>query len=1001
MSPAAPAATPSRLPRVAGIVALSTAVPGRARLRVVALRRRPHLRDHLEAVLARHGAVQAVYASTLTGSLLIRFDPARMPLRALIREVSRAAEAAPPRPARTAAGPDRPSRAGLALVPPALGASGAALDWHALDMHEVERRLDTRVDVGLGAQQVAHRLVIHGANRLPAPRPRSAPEIVARHLLSLPVLLLGGAAALSLASGALVEAGVILAVVGMNTAVGYLTESRVERILTSLQNGGAARALVRRDGIEVSVEAGELVPGDVLLLRAGQEVPADARVVEALGLAVDEASLTGESVPVSKHHAAVERARGIAERAGSVHAGTVVVEGAGVGLVVATGRHTELGRLRGLVDGAAPPPTPLERQLDTSGRQLVLVCLGLCGAALVVGAARGMPALQLARTVISLAVAAVPEGLPAVATTTLALGVQRMLRRGMLVRRLAAAESLGATTVICADKTGTLTENRMAVAAWHLAGREHGADLDGGAAPDSAAARALDVIVLCNEAELEGPGELRGSSTEGALLVAARAIGLDYQKIRARHPLRSIRRRGAGDNWMGTVHDNGSALRVVAVKGAPEEVLARADRWLAPGGAIAPLDAAARGAVLEANRALARRGLRVLGLAHGETAADSSPFEHLVWVGLVGLTDPVRPGVREAIEACAAAGIRTVILTGDQAQTAVAISEELGLSPGRHPHVVEPSRLAGLDPATLGQLARSAEVFARVSPTDKHEIVRALQAGGDIVTMTGDGVNDAAALRAADTGVAMGARGTDVARDVADVVLLEDDFGALVEAVAQGRAIQGNITRALEFLLATNLSEILVTVGSLWTGMAPTPAQLLWINLLSDVAPALALAVEPPDRDVMERPPRDPAAPLLDQRLLRRIGRDAALIAGSTLLAQSAGRARWGAGPAGTMAFTTLTTAQLLQALRCRARPGAVPDGRSVLLPVTAGSLLAQAATLALPPLRRLLGLTPLPPLAWAIAVGSAALPILVSELLTHTPKEVRHGHEKPLRQNN
>jgi P-type Ca2+ transporter type 2C len=973
VSPAASAAKPSPPSRAPGVIPLSTAVPGRVRLRVAALRRRPQLRDHLEAVLSRHGAVHAVHASTLTGSVLVRFDPARMPLLELIREVSRAATAA----ART----PRAARSALTLVRAEPGAAFAEIDWHALDAPEVERRLGTALLRGLSGDEVARRLALHGANWLPEPQARSAGEIVARHLLSLPVLLLGGAAALSVVSGALVEAAVILTVVGMNTAVGYVTESRVERILTSLQNGGAARAVVRRDGVEVSLDASELVPGDVLLLRAGQEVPADARVVEATGLAVDEASLTGESVPVSKHHAAVDGARTLAERTGSVHAGTVVVEGAGVGLVVATGRHTELGRLRALVDRAASPPTPLERQLDTSGRQLVLVCLGLCGVALVVGAARGMPALQLARTVISLAVAAVPEGLPAVATTTLALGVQRMLRRGMLVRRLAAAESLGATTVICADKTGTLTENRMAVAAWHFGGREHGTDLGDAATRDAAAARALEVIVLCNEAELDGPTELRGSSTEGALLAAAQTAGLDYREIRGRHPLRAIRRRGSHDSWMGTVHDNGSALHVIAVKGAPEEVLTRADRWLGPDGAVLPLDAESRRAVLEANRALARRGLRVLGLAHGETSADPAPFERLIWIGLVGLTDPVRPGVREAIEACRAAGIRTVILTGDQAQTAVAISEELGLSPDGHAHVVEPARLAGLDPAKLSQLVRSADVFARVSPSGKHEIVRSLQAGGDVVTMTGDGVNDAAALRAADTGVAMGARGTDVARDVADVVLLEDDFGALVEAVAQGRAIQANITRALEFLLATNLSEILVTLGALWTRMAPTPAQLLWINLLSDVAPALALAIEPPDRDVMARPPRDPAAPLLDQRLLRRIALDAALIAGGTLLVQTAGRARYGAGPAGTMAFTTLTAAQLLHALRCRARPGSVPDGRSVLLPVTAGSLLAQAATLTLPPLRRLLGLTPLPPLAWAIALAGATLPTLISGL--------------------
>ena len=940
-------------------------MPGRARLRVAALRRRPELRGQLEAALSRHAAIHTVQASTLTGGILVRFDPARMPLGAVMAEVARAARQRPEGPAR-----------GRSAAGPAAEPGNGAVAWHALEPLEVQRRLDTSADRGLSEIEVERRLAMHGVNRLPEPRPRSAPEIIVRHLASLPVLLLGGAAVLSLASGALAEAGVIVAVIGMNAAVGYLTESRVERILTSLQHNGGTQALVRRDGIEVSLDAAELVPGDILLLRAGREVSADARVVEAHGLAVDEASLTGESVPVPKHAPPVAAGAPLPERHGLVHAGTTVVEGTGLGVVVETGRHTELGRLRALVERAAPPPTPLERQLEDSGRQLVYLSIGLCGAAFVVGALRGMPSLQLLRTVISLAVAAVPEGLPAVATTTLALGVQRMLGRGMLVRRLAAAESLGATTVICADKTGTLTENRMAVAAWHL-GDEERAELGAGAR-DARVGRALEVIVLCNEADLDGPEALRGSSTEAALLAAAEAAEVDYRALRARHPLRGIRRRGAGDNWMGTVHENGGAPRMVAVKGAPEEVLARADRRLESDGAIAPLGPDAREAALADNRRLARRGLRVLGLAYAETTAEAPAFDQLVWIGLVGLTDPVRPGVRDAIQACRAAGIDIVILTGDQAHTAGAIARELGLPRAGQPRVVEPARFAGLDPATLGRLARSADVFARVSPSDKHEVVRALQLGGDVVAMTGDGVNDAAALRAADTGIAMGTRGTDAARDVADVVLLEDDFGALVDAVAQGRAIQANVARALEFLLATNLSEILVTVGSLWTGMTPSPAQLLWINLLSDVAPALALATEPPDRDIMREPPRNAANPLLDRPLLQRIGTDAALLAGTTMLVQTLGRARFGAGPAATMAFTTLTAAQLLHAIRCRSK--AASDGRSALIPVTAASLLAQATTLSLPPLRRLLGLTPLSPAALAVALGGAVLPFIVSE---------------------
>jgi Ca2+-transporting ATPase len=586
------------------------------------------------------------------------------------------------------------------------------------------------------------------------------------------------------------------------------------------------------------------------------------------------------------------------------------------------------------------------------------------------------------RSVISLAVAAVPEGLPAVATATLALGMQRLMRRGVLVRRLAAVESLGATTIICADKTGTLTENRMAVHGWYVAGREHrGADTVAAVEGDAALRAAITVAVLCNEADLaNGAGELRGSATEAALLVAAQEAGVDYDALRTAHPLVTAKPRRNGDNWMATVHAR-DGRQLTAVKGAPEAVLLRATRIATPDGA-APLDAAARQRIQALHAAIAARGLRVLALACKEGDAEATPtYQDLVWLGLVALRDPVREGVREAIAACRAAGIRTVILTGDHPQTAAAIAQELGLGT----RVVEPAELAGVDARRLVELVAGADVFARVSPSHKHQIVRALQAAGHVVAMTGDGINDAAALRAADIGIAMGARGTDLARDVADVVLLQDDFGALVGAVAQGRAIQANVSRSLRFLLSTNFSEILAMLGALAIGM-PRPVsaiQLLWINLLSDVAPALALAVEPADRSVMRHPPREPASTVLPRGALGEIAADAGLLTAAALGAQAIGLARHGPGAqAATLGFSTLTAAQLVHALHYRAV--ATGDGRgapaSRVPHVVAASVAAQLAAMVVPPLRRLLGVTPLRPVDWLVVAGGALAPAAIHE---------------------
>jgi Ca2+-transporting ATPase len=927
------------------------------------LRQQPALAARLAECLLSDDGIHAVVVNPLTGSVLVRFEPSRVTVHILVETV----------------------RAHARNGHPGSNGGGAPREaWHTLSVSTVLERLSTSATRGLTRESAQARLSAVGANRLPVPRPKSTLAILADHVTSLPVLLLGGAAALSIASGAALEAAAILAVVAANTTVGYLTERRVERILTSLQHATVPRALVRREGDEQIVSANVLVPGDVLALRAGHEVPADARVVETEGLAVDESALTGESAPVLKSAASLpDTVMALPDHLNMVHAGTLVAEGRGLAVVTATGRHTELGRMRSLVADTSTPPTPLERELETAGRRLVALSLGACAAALGLGVLRGIPLLEMARSAVSLAVAAVPEGLPAVATTTLALGTQRMLRRGTLVRRLAAVENLGAVTVVCADKTGTLTENRMAVDSWCVGSREYGQgpELAEERRLDAGLARALVVAVLCNEAELTSDGSDRGSSTESALLVAARQAGVDYRDEREKQPIVGIRRRSDGNNWMATVHAVPGGSSLVALKGAPEEVLARCDRWI-DAGIEEPLTATRRREILTLNDTTAARGLRVLGLAFRETTAVEAPYDGMTWLGLVALTDPVRPSARDAVRACRAAGIRTVMITGDHARTAVAIYGELGRREGR-PNVFDASRMGDLDDAALRGLVGEVDVFARVSPADKYRIVRALQAAGHVVAMTGDGVNDAAALRAADIGVAMGDRGTDIARDVADVVLMADDFGGMVEAVEQGRTIHANVGKALRFLLATNGSELLVTLGALALGI-PRPMsaiQFLWINLLSDVAPALALAVEPAEPDLMARPPRDPAAPLLSRAALVEVGFDAGVLAAATLGVHGLAIARHGAGPhAATLAFSTLTAAQLLHAFTYRSRAAGASE-RSVLTGVVAGTLGAQVAAMALPPLRRALGLTPLTLADWALAAAGAVLPLVVNQL--------------------
>jgi Ca2+-transporting ATPase len=947
--------------------------------------------------------VRQAKANLVTGNLLVLFDAERTTVRDLVTLIVRYREGVP----RSGNGHSDDGRIHLA---PALDHPA----WHALTHDIASTRLKTSPQMGLSSVDAQARLAEVGPNRLPVPEPKPALAILRDQVATMPVALLLAAAAVSVVSGGLLDACIILGVVGINAAVGYFTESKVERIISSLHDLTIPMAFVLRDGKETVVPTATLVPGDVVILKAGYDVPADGRVLIAKGLAVNESALTGESSPVTKTPDVIHGAdSAIADRTNMVYAGTVVSEGSGLVVITETGRKTELGRVRALVAEVAAPPTPLERQLDTLGSQLVTVSLGLCGAAFGLGLLRGVPLLEMFRTAISLAVAAVPEGLPAVATTTLALGMRRMFERQMIVRRLSAVESLGAITAISVDKTGTITQNRMTVGAWYAGGRDFVPPIESavsgtdpaapGAGLDPALERALGIAALCNEAELEWrEGRVRpsvGSATESALLLAALEAGMDYRALRTQFPVVGMRARGDGDNWMATTHETGGGRSVTMVKGAPEEVLRRSTRWL-KGVTSEPLTAKIGRDILSANARMADRGMRVLGLAFGELEPGAAArYTGLTWIGLVGLVDPIREGVREAIAACRRAGIRIVIITGDQSRTAVAIGRELDLVRDGQVRVLEAAQLVNISPDVLKGLAHEIDVFARVSPTHKYQIVQALQASGDVVAMTGDGVNDAPALKGADIGVAMGARGTELARDLADVVLLDDNFGSIVGAVEQGRTIYANIRKSLRFLLATNFSEIIVTVSAIALGVARpmTALQFLWINLLTDVFPALALSFEPAESQVMEQPPRNPADPILSRQALTGIARDAGLISAVTLGAYGLAVRRYGVGPAASsVAFSTLTSAQLCYAISCRSdrRSGFSGLGSNPLLMAALGGTLAlQVAAMGLPPLRRVLGTVPLGVADWGIVAAGAALPLLVKEgQKTITRPDDRHA---------
>lgn len=874
---------------------------------------------------------------------------------------------------------------------------------YAASTTAVEQALSVELSRGLSSAEADERRKRFGANALQTIRPRSAWRILLQQFASLIIALLAIAALIAWVTGDTVEALAIFFVLIINALVGFATEWQAERALDALRRQAHGTARVRRDGHEMKVDAADLVPGDVIILNGGDRVPADARLIKSGNLRVDESALTGESVPVEKSPDAVAVDAPLAERPSMIYLGTTIAAGHANAVVTATAAQTELGRIGKLVAEAPDESTPLERRLGQLGHRLVYVVLVIAAVVMVTGWLRGDGLWLMAEVAISLAVAAVPEGLPAVTTLILALGVLRMARQKAIVRRLQAVETLGSTSIICADKTGTLTQNRMTVREYYLAygRRVVPGDLQVPQEDDESLVRTIRATVLCNEAALTAASRAIGDPTETALLVAAGEMDVDVSPLRAKYPKIIEVPFDAATKRMITVHQGAEGTYLVAFKGAPAVVLDACTKYFDSGSSEATLDNEGRARFLAINDEMADRALRVLALAEKtlEGVGDQLTLEALpeleskahleggyTFLGFVGMIDPPRPEVPEAIEQARNAGIRVVMLTGDQVSTARAIARELRLNGDQEVHALHARDLEGVSHDRLSEFARTANVFARVSPEDKLRIVEALVQSGEVVAVTGDGINDAPALKRASIGVAMGERGTEAAKEAADLVLADDNFATILKAVEGGRTIYANIIKFVHMMFSDNLAEVLVIFVSIAAGwpLALLPLQILWMNLVTDVFPALALAVEPAAPGVMRRPPRSPQSSLLSRDLLVLIAWQAVLLAAITLSVYGWALNAYGEGAhARTITLMAIIGVQLGHMFNCRSRTRSALEGlrRNPYIWVATAIVIAlQLIAIYVGPIARVLNTTQLMPIDWLIAGGAVIAPILFVE---------------------
>jgi len=912
--------------------------------------------------------------------------------------------------------------------------------WHALSVEDTLSALQTDMGLGLSAAEAQRRLAENGPNEL-TERPRPGFwKLLLDQFNNFLILILIAAALLSLALGEMEEAVAILAIVILNAVLGVVQEKRAEEALAALKKMSAPEARVLRDGHRIVIPARELVPGDVVFLEAGNYVPADLRLVESANLRIDEASLTGESVAVEKK--ADKMLAGdapLGDRVNRAFMGSTVTYGRGIGVVTETGMKTQIGLIAEMIQSFEQELTPLQRRLDQLGRWLGGGALIICGVVFFVtvirdtdlrllqqgvtvywGQSAGM-LLDLFLTAVSLAIAAVPEGLPAVVTICLAIGMQEMARRNALIRRLPAVETLGSATAICSDKTGTLTQNEMTAVRLYVANLRldisgqgyqpvgafdnYGTPVDPRSRPEVLAL--LTGSLLCSDAQLEKDGDgyrMVGDPTEGSLVVAAAKAGLWREEVEARLPRVAEIPFDSERKRMTTIHrlDGRQAVGVdgevsggyvAYVKGAPDVMMDRCRAILEEGHDV-ELTPARREHIRNVIRDLGREALRVLAVGYrilDELPEELDPEEieqDLTLIGLVAMIDPARPEVGPAVEKARRAGIRSIMITGDYPDTARAIAEQVGLlRPGGE--VISGAALNEMSDEELVERIEGVDVFARVSPQHKVRIVEALRARGHVVAMTGDGVNDAPALKRADIGVAMGITGTDVSKEVADMVLTDDNYASIVSAIERGRIIYSNIRKFVYYLLSCNIAEIMTIFVATLIGYLPplTPIQLLWLNLLTDGAPALALGLEEGDPDIMDQPPRPPQEPIINRSMVQGIVVQTVAITSAVLAAFFIGL-RWGNGDyklGRTMAFVTLSTSELLRAYTARSERYPLLKlglfGNKVMQYAVGASTLLMLAAVYLPFLQPFFDTVPLGLREWAVMLPLLFIPAVVAEI--------------------
>ncbi len=864
--------------------------------------------------------------------------------------------------------------------------------WHALPLPEVLRELETTAE-GLSDAEAANRLKQNGKNELRSRPPRTLGQMLRAQILDPMVLILIGAAVLSAALQEWTEAAVIGLIVVLNAVIGIVQEKKAQSSLEALRQMSAPTARVLRQGEESVVPAAELVVGDIVQLRDGDMVPADLRLIDSANLKIQEASLTGESVPVEKDaDSCPAESCALADRCNMAYSSSIVTYGRAEGVVVATGMQTQVGNVASMLDSQDDTDTPLKRKLNAVGKVLTAVGVVICVLIFAIGALYGRPMVPQLLVAISLAISIIPEGLPATATIVMALGVRRMARQNALIRKLPAVETLGSATVICSDKTGTLTLNKMTVKEiyqYNPSGEVDSAPVPQNLEGDPALEQMMYAAALCNDASFDPDhaGEIIGDPTEGALLYLARGFGIDHEALEDQYPRLFEQPFDSGRKRMTTVHRIGGE-NIAYTKGAVEELLDRCTRVYTPSGEV-PLTGNVRDSILTACHRMSERALRVLGFASRILPQVPEDEEadvewELVFLGAVGMIDPPRKEVAKSVHTCREAGIRTVMITGDHRDTALAIAGELGIC-GPGDGVLTGDELEQMRDEDLDRAVPHTAVFARVSPADKLRIVRSLQRTGEVAAMTGDGVNDAPALKAADIGVAMGRGGTDVAKDAADMILLDDSFTTIAYAIREGRRVYRNIQKVIQFLLAGNIAEITTLfAATLFNWDAPLQAvHILWVNLATATLPALALGVDPPARDIMNQQPVR-SGTLFEKDLIGRVLTQGIFVAAMTTVAYWIGVAEGSAAAGQTMAFCVLAFSQMLRALDQRSNIAPIwqrGQGHNPWLWLSfAVSAVLVGCILLIPPLQSAFQVVPLGADQFGIAVGLSLLSIVQIE---------------------